>query len=54
MNKSEYVVISMDALEDMFTTIYESVGTIFTVAIYTFICLLSVFVMIEIVKYFAR
>lgn len=50
----EYVVFSTDALQNLFSMVRSSIGSIFGVALYAFIGVLSVYLVLNIVSRIAR
>lgn len=54
MIDGEYVVFSMDALNEMFYTLWYNTGSIFSVCIYTFMLVIGVYSIFQIVSHIGR
>lgn len=50
----DYVVFSPEYLYHMAWVIRSNIGTVFSVALYLFLAVLSVFIVLRIISYFAR
>jgi len=50
----EYVVFSMDALNEMSFTIWTNIGTIFNVCLWTFMIVIGIFVVLNVIDHVGR
>ena len=50
----EYVVFSMDALNEMSFTIWTNIGSIFNVCLWTFMIVMGVYAVLNIIDHFSR
>ncbi len=50
----EYVVFSMDALNEMSFTIWTNIGTIFNVSLWIFMIVIGVYAVLEIINHVSR
>ena len=50
----EYVVFSMDALNEMSFTVWTNIGSIFNVCLWTFMIVMGVYAVLEIISHVSR
>lgn len=50
----EYVVFSMDALNEMSFTVWTNIGSIFNVCLWTFMIVIGVYAVLEIINHVSR
>ena len=50
----EYVVFSMDALNEMSFTVWTNIGSIFNVCLWSFMIVIGVYAVLEIINHVSR
>ncbi len=50
----EYVVFSMDALNEMSFTVWTNIGSIFNVCLWTFMIVIGVYAVLNVIDHFSR
>lgn len=51
---SDYVVFDLQALYNMANTIHSSIGSIFSIALYCFIGVLGIYLVIQLIDFLAQ